>query len=272
MKLQVIKSIILISFVFGIISCISTEEKAAREKFDYARSLIEASDYEAAKIQLDSIEILFPQQYAILNKSRPINDMISLSILETKVDELKTQLDSLSPKLKGLKKNFNYSPGVHNRPGKYEYKRQTPNNSHQRSYLKVHLNDYGEYYLSSNYYGKFWLSHTYVRVYDKDLLLETERVPVSDPDNVKFEDGENLWEEVTYKNNRGNGIIDFIIQHFDLRLKVRFSGKKHHYIVMETFDKQAVKEAYDLALVLTEIHELRTQIKEHNELIKLIKK
>jgi len=272
MKLQFIKLIILICFVFGIISCISPEEKAAQEKFDYARSLIETSDYEAAKIQLDSMEILFPQQYAILNKSRPINDMITISIHETKVSELKSQLDSLSPKLDRLKKNFNYEPGAHNRPGKYEFKRQTPGNSHHRSYLKVHLNDYGELYLSSNYYGKTWLSHTYVRVYDKEIMMETDRIPLSDPDNIKFEDEENLWEEVSYKNLRGNGIIDFIIKHSDLRLKVRFSGKKHHYIVMETFDKQAVKEGYELASVLYEIHKLNSRIKEHEEVLSLLKK
>lgn len=272
MKLQLSKSIILICLVFGIVSCTSPEEKAAVEKLNWAKKLVRDSDYEKAKESLDSIEIEFPEQYAVLNESRALNDMITLSINETRYAELTKDLELLSASLDDLKKNFNYAPGIANRPGKYEFKRQTAANSSQRAYLKVNLSDAGEFYLSSNYYGKGWLSHTYVRVYDGDLSAESNQVSLSDPDNIKFEDGENKWEVVSYKNGRDSDIIDFIIQYSERRLKVRFSGRKHHYIIMETFDKQAVKEGYELAAVLKNIHFLKSQISEVEDIIKRIKR
>jgi len=272
MKLKNLIPVIICLIVFGITSCTSPEEKAAEEKLLWAKKLIRDSDYDLAKQSLDSIEIDFPQQYEILNESRALNDMITLSINESRFEELNNDLEQISGSLDDLKKNFNYNPGAANLPGNYEYKRQTPANSYQRAYLKVNLNDAGEFYLSSNYYGKEWLSHTYVRVYDGDLSAESDQVPLSDPDNIKFEDEANKWEQVSYRNERGKDIIDFILQYSERRLKVRFSGSKHHWIIMETFDKQAVKEAFELASVLKNIYLLKSQIKETREVINRIKR
>jgi hypothetical protein len=272
MRLKNIGWIMICFLLFNVNSCTDPEEQVANEKLLWAKKLIRDSDYDRAKESLDSIESEFAEQYAILNESRALNDMITLSINEARYAELLTDLEKISGSLEDLKKNFNYSPGAANRPGKYEFKRQTAYNSSQRAFLKVNLNDAGEFYLSSNFFGNDWLSHTYVRVYDGDLSAESDPVQLSDPGNIKFEDEGNKWEVVSYKNGRDKEIIDFIYQYSERRLKVRFSGKKHHYIIMETFDKQAVKEAYELAAILKNINSLKTEMREKEEVIKRIKK
>jgi len=272
MKQIIISLVLILIMIFSINSCTDPERKDAIAKLEYAKKLARDSEFENAKLTLDSIELNYPNQFAVLNEARTLNDMISLSIYKARHSKLKLELESVIINDEVLKNNFNYIPGAYNQPGKYEHKRQTPANSHQRAYLKVHLYDNGEFYLSSNYYGNTWLSHIYVRVYDKDLLAESEKVPLSDPDNIKFEEGENLWEQVSYRNDRDKDIVDFIIQYSERRLKVRFSGKKHHYIVMETFDKQAVKEGYEFALAFKRRHDIKTEIKELEDLIRLVKK
>ncbi|MFC2097272.1 hypothetical protein ACFLSI_02945 [Bacteroidota bacterium] len=263
----------LIVFLFaGLTSCVDSEEKAADEKLESVKALIRDTEYEAAKIMLDSMEILYPEQYSILNESRKLNELVTLSINETKLSELKTELDSQLSSVEALKKNFIYIPAAQNRPGDYEFKRQTARNSFNRIFLKAHLNDNGEFYISSNYYGNTWLSHTYIRVYDADLLAVSDTIRLSNPDNIKYEDGKNRWEEVSYKNGRDNGVVDLIIKHSDKKLKVRFSGKQFYWIVMEEFDKQAVKEGYELAQVLKRIYNLKTQISDCTEKIKRLKK
>ena len=93
---------------------------------------------------------------------------------------------------------------------------------------------------------------------------------MNDPNNRKIEDGEDRWEKIDFRDGADHGIVGLIIQNQERRLKVRFTGKKHYYIVMESFDKEAVKEGYELAQVLKEVNELTRKIEQHKKELRLL--
>jgi hypothetical protein len=111
----------------------------------------------------------------------------------------------------------------------------------------VHLDERGELYLSSNYHGENWLNHTGLRVYDQGDDAKTETIPLDDVNNHRSDFMEAKWEKVSYRNGKDNGAIEFIANNAERRLKAVFLGKEYYYIILETYDKQAVKDALALS-------------------------
>ena len=72
---------------------------------------------------------------------------------------------------------------------------------------------------------------------------------------------EAKWEKVTYRNGKDNGVIEFIANNTDRRLKAVFLGDRYHYIILETYDKQAVKDAIVLSEALKKRTKLENEIK-----------
>jgi hypothetical protein len=125
----------------------------------------------------------------------------------------------------------------------------------------VHLDERGELYLSSNYHGEQWLNHKGLRVYDQGDDAKTEEIPVGDPDNHRSDFMEAKWEKVTYRNGKDNGVMEFIANNTDRRLKAVFLGDRYHYIILESYDKQAVKDAIALSEALKKRSKLENEIK-----------
>jgi hypothetical protein len=71
---------------------------------------------------------------------------------------------------------------------------------------------------------------------------------------------EYRWEKVSYRNGKDNGVIEFIAQNADRRLKAVLLGKEYYYIILETYDKQAVKDALALSKALKRKIQLEAEI------------
>jgi hypothetical protein len=131
-----------------------------------------------------------------------------------------------------------------------------------QSFIQLHLDERGDLYISSNYYGPEWLNHTGIRVYDGIFQAKTDSVALDDNNN-HHSDFMNLhWEKVSYKNGKDNGVIQFIADNVDRNLKAVFLGKRMYFIVLESFDKQAIKDALALSNALKLKAALQKEIKE----------
>jgi hypothetical protein len=240
-----------------IISCGPSDEDRAGLKLNYARALLEKNDTVDALLHLDSIPKLFPKAVYAVNAARNLMSEIEFDLLHKK----ETELDSLRIKIADLEKPFDKEKTPYDRYTQYIHKRQNFQRSWDRSYIQVHLDERGELYLSSNYHGEQWLNHTGLRVYDQGDDAKTEEIPVGDPDNHRSDFMEAKWEKVTYRNGKDNGVMDFIANNTDRRLKAVFLGNRYHYIILETYDKQAVKDAIALSEALKEKKKLEDEIK-----------
>jgi hypothetical protein len=253
-----------------ITGCVSETQKAAEKQLEKASGFLEKGQFEPAISLLDSIQVWFPEEYGVVGKAMKLRKNAASAFHNEFIRQAEEMRDSLLPRVKILSKNFVFEAAAPGRPGKYEHKRQSVRRSWSRSFVKANIREDGQFWISSHYYGKEWLDHVYIKVYDKELQAFSDTIPLGDSDNSKLQDADDKWETIDFKDGTDRGIVALMVQNSERRLKVRFSGKKHHYIIMEEFDKDAVRNGFELAQVLKGVHELNQKIERHKKDLRLL--
>ncbi len=254
------KNIIQLLFLLMVVifvACGASDEEKARIKLNEAKILLAKQDTTAALRKLDSIPKLFPEAIYTSNAAKNLITEISFAELQQK----EALLDSLRAQKTGLEKNFVKEKTEFDRYTRYTHKRQTFKRAWDRSYIQVHLDERGDLYLSSNYHGKNWLNHYALRVYDNGESAKTDSIPLNSVDNHHSDFMEAKWEKVTYRNGKDNGVIEFIAKNVDRRLKAVFLGKRYYYIILETYDKEAVRDALALSKTIKREKTLEREVK-----------
>ncbi len=254
-----ISSIIFLFISLVLAGCGPSQEDLARTRFNFAKNLLEKNDTTRALLHLDSIAMLTPKAAYSINAAKNLKK----EILWEQLQQKGALLDSVKARITRLEPNFNIEKTQFDRYTQYLHKRQTWDRSWNRSYLQVLLNEKGDLALVSNYNGEQWLDHTGLRVYDQGLSARTDSVGITDADNHRSDFLESKWEKVTYRNGRDNGVIEFIAENSHLKLKAVFLGKRYHYIVLEDFDKKAIRDALELS------REIKSRIALENEIKQL---
>ncbi len=238
------------------VSCGPSDEDKARVKLKQAQTLLEKNDTLAALRHLDSIPGLFPKAQYAVNSAKNLQKEVQFDLLHRK----EAQLDSLKVKIAVLEKPFQKEKTEFDRYSQYIHKRQNFERAWDRSFIQIHLDERGDIYLSSNYHGKNWLNHTALRVYDQGDDAKTEEIPLNTADNHQSDFMEAKWEKVSYRNGKDNGVMEFIAKHADRNLKAVFLGKEYYYIILESYDKQAVIDALALSKALVEKRNAEAEI------------
>jgi len=254
MKFTIYITVLVAGMLF--FACGPSDEEKASAKLNLAQSLLEKNDTTAALRHLDSIPRLYPKAVYALNAAKNLVNEVQFDLLHRK----EAQLDSLKVKIETLEKPFRKEKTEFDRYTQYIHNRQTFQRAWDRSYIQVHLDERGEIYLSSNYHGENWLDHTALRVYDQGDDAKTEEIPVGDPNNHRSDFMEAKWEKVSYRNGKDNGVMEFIANHVERNLKAVFLGIEYYYIILETYDKQAVKDALALSKALKQKSSLEAEI------------
>ena len=255
MKISVQYLVFLVLIIF--VSCGPSDEDKARVKIDLAKNLLAKNDTAEAIRQLDSIPKLYPEAVYSANAAKNLLQEVRFEVMQRK----EAELDSVEVQVAELEKSFVKEKTEFDRYTQYTHKRQTFQRAWDRSYIQVHLDERGELYLSSNYHGKNWLNHTGLRVYDGGDDAKTEDIPIGSTDNHHSDFMEAKWEKVTYRNGKDNGVIEFIANHVDRNLKAVFLGKEYYYIILESYDKEAVRDALALSKAIKKRNKLQQEIK-----------
>jgi len=261
-----ISQVITASFIVLLfVACGPSEEDKARMKLNFAKALLEKQDTVNALLHLDSIPKLYPEAVYSLNAAKNLVNDVSFEILQRKENEL----DTLKVRIEELEKSFEKEKTQFDRYTQYIHKRQTFQRAWDRSYIQVHLDERGDLYLSSNYHGENWLDHTGLRVYDQGEDAKTEKIPIDDVHNHRSDFAEAKWEKVSYRNGKDNGVIEFIANNVDRRLKAVFLGNEYYYIILETYDKEAVRDALALSKAIKKRKSLEAEIAGLNQKLRI---
>ena len=250
--------IFLLLFTVIMTACGPSKDELAKTLLNEAEIAMEQANFNQAKLKVDSINLLFPDQIEMIAAGQHMMQRIALDEQQKSLAYYDTLLLTRQADFDRLVKSFVYEKGkFEGYAGTYIHKRQQVKNSHDRSYVRAYLDEKGEFYISSRYHGKGHIHHNCIKVYDAGVFAETEEIAESSFDNRSFDDGEDYWETVNYRNGADDGVVGFIVNNYDKTLKVEFKGKQHHYIVMESYDKEAIRDAYNLSLVIKEIIDLK---------------
>lgn len=254
--IKIIVGILLLTLFF---SCGKSNKEKASERLNAAISICEKGDTITALQQLDSVQVLFPDVFESGAKAKELSNKINSEILARKQD----QFSKVDISLSELDRQFDKERTQFDRYTQYVHKMQKFERRWDQSFIQIHLDERGELYISSNYHGAEWLNHTGIRVYDGIFQAKTDSVSLDDPNNRHSDFMNTHWEKVSYKNSKDNGVIQFIADNSDRNLKAVFLGKRMYFIVLETHDKHAIKDA----LALSNALKLKAQLqKEINEL------
>lgn len=248
--------IIIVCLTAFLIACGPSDEDKARTKMNYAKILLENQDTTQAILHLDSISKLYPKAPYSINAAKNMMTEINFELLHRK----ETALDTIKVRIALLENSFVKEKSEFDRYTRYTHKRQTLQRSLIRSFIQIHLDERGDLQLSSNYHGKSSINHYGIRVYDGDISAKTDSIPVGSPNNHQSDFMEFKWEKVTYRDGKDNGVIEFIASHADRKLKAVFLGKGQFYILLEEFDKTAVKDALALSKAIKSKSELEKEI------------
>ena len=246
-----------ISLTLFFVSCGPSQEDRARVKLNRAKVLLQNQDTTNALLELDSIPDLYPKAPYSINAAKNLKEEVQWDILQR--DE--SELDSIKLVIAKLEKDFIKEKTEFDRDTQYVHKRQQFENRWNKSFLKVHLNEKGDIWFSSNYYGEQFINHTGIRVYDGPDQAKTDRVEEGDVNNHRSDFMDGKWEKVTFRDGKEDGVIEFIANNTGRRLKAVFLGDKYYYIILEEYDKRAFKEAFTLSRAIKRKSKLAGEIK-----------
>lgn len=269
MKYQFL-SILLISIF--LLSCNSrkAEEKEADKRLKQITELIANNSYNVAKIQIDSIHILFPQ----LVKKRKLAVALEDTVILHESSRNLLYCDSILPlkinEAKALQKNFSLEKDTkYQEFGNFIYKTQRTEINSSRCYLKAYVNENADFYLISNYTGTK-IEQYAVSASVNDLFAKTDSFSVVNSNFHSFNDGGSHWETLTFKNEQEKGISNFISQYKSEHIKITLLGKKNYVYYLDVSDKKAIAETYNLWIVMTDIDKLQKEIKKSQNRINRI--
>ena len=246
--------------------CTPSAVKFADEMYEEAKALKDSGNFNLAKIKLDSVMLLAGNQSEKGQEARKLLAEIEIDEQERNLRFLDSALVEQEALLEPLMKNFTLSD-EYGSDKLLIHKRQKPENSYNRTYLRAHLSEDGNFYISSRYHGSRWINHNKIRVYLGSESVNSEEVADNGIDMRRFEDGEFKWEFVYYKDGKDNGIVDFIAANSDKPLRVEFIGKSREYIIMEQYDREAIRDAYEISFILKEIKRIKDEKKKSEELL-----
>ena len=259
MKNLKLSSVILL-LVILITGC--KEGQEAKKRLEEAKALYENKQFMAAKNAIDSVNILFPREIEIRKEALTLMRLVERGESEQNI----AYCDSLLPirigELDNLKKGFVFEKdSAYDETGNYIWTSMTVEKNVERSYIRCGVNEEGEMYIASVYFGSNPINHTGLKFStNNNLFAETPAIPYDGGVNYRFKDLGNTTEVVTYNGENCRSVANFVaILDEKERIKAEYTGGKSFSLNLSDSDKKAIRATYELAFVLNEITEMQKE-------------
>ena len=260
-------------FLLLAVSC-NKDTKHAENLLKEAQSFFESYEYATAKIYIDSLKATYPKELKIQREALQLMRKVELNEQERNLNYCDSMLVICQATADSLKKNFIFEKNSdYDEVGKYTTKQQKIENNVQKSYIRCSVNERGEMYLASVYYGTGSINHSRLKVSSSDgQSTETENIPKDGGLNYSFKNLDMTTEIVTYMKGKDGGVIQFICNNYKEKLKAEYLGGNKTYTIQITpADKNAVVEINEFATVLSDIDRLKKEIQKAKGRIEYLK-
>jgi len=254
---------ILVGFSGIAMSCATMKDPSPDDYLNEARELIQSEQYQLAKIYIDSVKILFPKEFSKIREGMSVMREVSFAEQKRTLAFCDSMLMVRQNELPAASKSFIFQKDAeYETVGHYVYKTQLNENNYGRTYLQTKVDEKGRLVLTSYYCGSRMLNHTRLKVSgNNQIYAETLEVPWDGALNYSFKDGNLQYEIVRFNNKSENGVVNFVLMHMNEPVSVILIGKKSISYKLNIQDKQALKAATDLSVILTDITRLLSEIR-----------
>lgn len=264
------KLLLIATTVLLVTACGDNGEKKATAKLEKARIALDAGEYSEAKLEIDSVKILYPKAYNARKAGIQLMQQVELA----EQTNTRAYLDSMLlvkqqqfEEIKGrfvLEKDAEYQD-----VGNYFWPTQTVEKNLHRAYLRFQVDEKGVMTMTSIYCGKSNINHIAVKVTAPDGTF-AETSP-SDDVYMTTDLGEKI-EKADYRLGKDGSAIGFIALNKDKNLKVEYIGERKFNTTMSAADRTAAAELYELSQLLSSIEQIKKEMKEADQKIEFVKR
>ena len=264
------KLITLCCGAFLLTACRNGIEKKANEKLTAARTAYEQGNYEEAKLQIDSIKILYPKAFETRKAGQALMLDVELKVQQQKLDSLNSALQAKQQAFDAIKNQYILEKDTaYQQMGNYLWPTQTVEKNLHRSFLRFQVNEQGIMSMTSIYCGGNNIHHTAVKVSVSDgTSAESPR----SRDSYETTDLDEKIEKADYKLGEDGGVIDFVNLNKDKNIRLEYIGDRKYTTTMTPADRQAAVGIYELAQILSSMTQIKKEQEEANLKIGFINK
>lgn len=249
-------------------ACDDGGEKKAGLKLEAARHALEAGRYNEAKLEVDSIKILYPKAFEARKEGIKLMQQIDLKEQRQSLAYLDSMLQARQTEFEKMKDRYVLEKDAeYQQIGNYFAPSQTVEKNINRSFLRAQVSEDGIMTLTSIYCGPSSLHHTAVKVTAPDGSFA--QTPPS-KDSYESTDLGVKTEKADYKLGNDGDVIGFIVLNQDKNLKVEYLGDRKYHSSVPVADRQAITSVYELSQVLSAIEQIKKEMKEANLKIEFI--
>ena len=251
-------------------SCGNDAEKKANERLTTARTAFEQGDYNEAKLQIDSIKILYPKAFDARREGISLMQQIELKEQQQSLVYLDSILQTKQKEFESIKNKYVLEKDAEDQQtGNYFWPTQTVEKNLHRSFLRFQVNEQGVMSMTSIYCGGSNLHHFAVKVIAPDgSFAET---PASKDSYETTDLGEKI-EKADYKMGADGNVMGFLYLNRDKNIKVEYIGDRKYTTTMTPADRQALAGIYELSQLLSSIEQIKKEQEEANLKIQFVTK
>ncbi len=264
------KKVILLACLCGTLFACEDVEKKAGEKLQAARQAFELGNYSEAKMQIDSIKILYPKAFETRRAGIGLMQEVELKEQEKSLTYLDSMLQVKQVEFDAVKGKYTFEKDAeYQKIGHYLHPSQVLEKNLHRSYLRFQVDEAGVMSMTSIYCGSHNIHHVAVKVTAPDgSFAET---PASKDSYETTDLGEKI-EKADYKLGEDGNVMGFLYLNKDKNIKVNYQGERPYSTNMTPADRQALASVYELAQLLSSMTEIRKNMEEANLKIEFVKK
>lgn len=260
MQNKIITCILICSVLLSSCNSKEKQEKQADERLKHIEQLISENNYSTAKLEIDSIHILFPR----LVSKRKIAAAYQDTIIRRESSRILTYSDSILPikqhEFDSIQRDFRFEKNdKYQEFGNYVYKSQITEQNAGRNYLKCYVDENADLYLISNVSGSR-IEHNAVQLTANEISIQTDTTNTSKANFHNFSDAGMYWESLTLKNEAESGLTAFISENQKEKIKVILTGKKKISYYLSEQDKKAIAATYRFWILKKDLKQLQKEI------------
>ena len=246
----------------------SQDGQKAESLLQRAESSFQQGKFNEAKLQIDSIRVLYPKAFDARKGAIKLMQQVDLEEQRRSLVYLDSVMAVKQASFDSIKGNFVLEKDTaYQEIGNYFHPSQVVEKSVGRSFLRAQVSERGEMSLTSIFCAGGKLHHTAVKVSSKDAFAET---PIS-TDSYETTDLGRAIEKADYKLGNDGGVVAFIVANRDAKsLKLEFIGDRSYRTMLYAKDIKAIAAVSDLARILSSMEEIRNEQKEANLKIQFV--
>lgn len=254
------KGIILVCYALLLASCGNNTTQKANEKLAVAQAAFERGDYNEAKIQLDSIKLLYPKEFDTRREGNKLMQQVEIKEQQQSLVYLDSMMQSKQQELKAIVGQYTLEKdATYQEEGNYFWPTQTVEKNLHRSFLRFQVNEQGVMLMTSIYCGKSNIHHFAVKVTAPDgTFAET---PASKDSYETTDLGEKI-EKADFTMGADGNVMSFLYLNRDKNIKVEYIGERKYTFNMTPADRLALTKIYELSQLLSSMEQIKKESEE----------